>query len=129
MISLKRAQEVCVEEGSSRSCKRRRWRVSSEKEHLAILKKSSRRRNRRSGFVEENCEIPSAVRSRKSCTGFKPEGAEEATPGGIGNRRIGDPEGVSSTHFNPRSSETPIGGRTVVLWTSRSHAKELARGS
>jgi hypothetical protein len=40
-------------EGSSRSCKRRCWRASSEKEHLAILKKSSRRRNRRSGFAEE----------------------------------------------------------------------------
>jgi hypothetical protein len=61
------------------------------------------------------------------CRRVNPRG--ESTPGGIGNRRIGNSKGVSSTHFNSAKSETPIGERTVVLWTSRSHAKELAGGS
>jgi hypothetical protein len=47
--------------------------TSSEKEHLAILKKSSRRRNRWSGFTEENCEILSAVRSRGVAPGLRPK--------------------------------------------------------
>jgi hypothetical protein len=51
----------------------------------------------------------------------------ESTPGGIENRRIGNPKGVNSTHFNSANSETPIGERTVVLWTSRSHAKRVSR--
>ena len=49
----------------------------------------------------------------------------ESMPGGIINRRIGNPKGVSSTHFKSAKCETLIGGRTVVLWTSRSHVKEL----
>jgi hypothetical protein len=52
---------------------------------------------------------------------------QESTPGGIENRRIGDPKGVSSTHSNSANSETPIGERTVVLWTSRSHEKRVSR--
>jgi hypothetical protein len=53
----------------------------------------------------------------------------ESTPGGIENRRIRNSKGMSSTHFNSAKSEIPDRGRTVVLWTSRSHAKELAGGS
>jgi hypothetical protein len=48
-------------------------------------------------------------------------------PGGIGDRRIGDPEDVSSTHFSFAKSKFPIGERTVVLWTSRSHVKRVSR--
>jgi hypothetical protein len=40
---------------------------------------------------------------------------------------IGDPEGVSSTHFNSANFELPIGKRTVVSWTSRSHEKGASR--
>jgi hypothetical protein len=63
VISLKGSTGVCVEEGSSRRCKCKCQRTSSEKGYLPILKKSSRRRNRRSGFAEENNEFPSAIRS------------------------------------------------------------------
>jgi hypothetical protein len=51
----------------------------------------------------------------------------ESAPGGIGNRRIGDPGGVSYTHFNFASSELPIGEGIVVLWPSRSHAKRASQ--
>jgi hypothetical protein len=57
----------------------------------------------------------------------KGQPSQESTPSGIGDRRIGDPENVSSTHSNSANSETPIGERTVVLWTSRSHEKGVSR--
>jgi hypothetical protein len=46
--------------------------ASSEKEHLAILKKSSRRRNRRSGFAEETAKSRQPLDLKESCAWFKP---------------------------------------------------------
>jgi hypothetical protein len=37
----------------------------------------------------------------------KGQPSSESTPSGIGDRRIGDPENVSSKHFKPAKSETP----------------------
>jgi hypothetical protein len=60
-ISLKESTGICAVECSSKSCKCRCWRASSEKEYLAILKKSSRRRNRRPRSCGEGRKIPSVV--------------------------------------------------------------------
>jgi hypothetical protein len=49
--------------------------------------------------------------------------------GGIGDRRIGDPEDVSPIHFSFAKYETSIGERTVVLWTSWSHIKRVSQRS
>jgi hypothetical protein len=57
---------------------------------------------------------------------FRPQAVVKRT-GGIRNRRIGDPEDVSSTHYDLEKSEIPIGERTVVLWTNRSHAKGVSQ--
>jgi hypothetical protein len=61
------------------------------------------------------------ARARDKCRKVKP--CRGSTSGGIRNRRIGNPKGVSFTHSNSVNSETLIGERTVVSWTSRSHAK------
>jgi hypothetical protein len=65
------------------------------------------------------------AKARDKCRKVKP--CRGSTSGGIGNRRIGNPKGVSFTHSNSANSETPIGERTVVSWTSRSHAKGASR--
>jgi hypothetical protein len=57
--------------------------TSSKKEHLAsqeILEEEESTVRIRRG----NIEIPSAVRSQESCTGFKPKGVEEEPRGDIG---------------------------------------------
>jgi len=82
VIPLKRSIGFCAEEGPSRRCKCKYQRTSSEKGYLPILQKFSRRRNRRSGFTEENSEVPSAARYQESCTRFKHKGAEKE-PGGV----------------------------------------------
>jgi hypothetical protein len=54
------------------------------------------------------------------------QASKGSTPGGIENRRIKNPKGISSTHSIFAKSETLIGERTVVLWTSRSYEKEAS---
>jgi hypothetical protein len=46
--------------------------AKGEEDHLVIFGKSPKRRNRRSGFVEGISEVPTVVRSQRSCTRFKP---------------------------------------------------------
>jgi hypothetical protein len=48
-------------------------------------------------------------------------------PGGVGDRRIGNSESVSSTHFESTNSETPIEGRARGLGTGRSHVRGVSR--
>jgi hypothetical protein len=101
---------------SSRVCKRRHQRASSEKEHLAILKKFSKRRDRRLGFAEENRKIPSVVISWESCMGFKPQRAEkeQGSHRNLAYRRIRGSEGIGFSqeeiviHDFPRRSESLI---------------------
>jgi hypothetical protein len=57
----------------------------------------------------------------------KGQPSQELMPSGIGDRRIEDPESVISTHSHPVKSETSIGERTVVSWTSRSHEKGVSQ--
>jgi hypothetical protein len=53
----------------------------------------------------------------------------ESMPGGIGDRRIGDPENVSSTHFNSVNSEIPIGEGLWSRGLASRMRKELAEGA
>jgi hypothetical protein len=68
-------------ECSSKSCKCRCWRASSEKEYLAILKKSSRRKESTVRILTEKIdEIPSAVRSREVAQGLSPSKCRGGVP-------------------------------------------------
>jgi hypothetical protein len=80
---VKESTEVCVGEGFEQE---KQAQVSEDEfggRSFSLLKKSSRRRNRRSGFTEETSEIPPAVRSQESCVGFKPR-AQRRSQGVIG---------------------------------------------
>jgi hypothetical protein len=59
----------------------------------------------------------------------KGQPSQESMPGGIGVRRIGNSEGRKFYAFPFREVRNSDRGRTVVLWTSRSHAQELAGGA
>jgi hypothetical protein len=98
-----------IEEGSSRSLQAQAWRASLEKKHLAISEKSSRRRNRRSGFTEETSEVPSAVRSQEVAQGLSlasREGVPESS--GLGsseNRGFCGRETLVERNRDPRFPE------------------------
>jgi hypothetical protein len=53
----------------------------------------------------------------------------ESTPGGIGDQRIGDPENVSSTHFNSMNSEISIGEGPWSRGLVGHMRKELSEGA
>jgi hypothetical protein len=59
----------------------------------------------------------------------KGQPSQESTPSGIGNRRIGDPEHVSSTHSNSTNSETPTGESTWSRGLAGRMRTELAEGA
>jgi hypothetical protein len=72
VTSLRKCTGVCTRNDSSKELQAQ---VSEDKfweEHLVVLKESSRRRNRRSGFTEGTNEISSAVRSRGVAQGLSP---------------------------------------------------------
>jgi hypothetical protein len=62
-----------VEEGSSRVCRRRRWRESLEKKHLAISKKSSRRRIDGQDSQKKPAKSRQPLDLRKVAQGLSPE--------------------------------------------------------
>jgi hypothetical protein len=80
---------------------------------------------------------PAHLKSRSSDTRFpdevknivedrcrKVQPCRELTPSGIGDRRIRDPEDVSSTHLSLAKSELPIGGKDRGLCGLAGHMRK-----
>jgi hypothetical protein len=74
-------------------------------------------------------DFPTGLRIVVEDRCWKGQPSQESMPSGIGNRRIGDPERVSSTHSNSTNFETPTGESTWSRGLAGHMRTELAGGS